>query len=248
MMSGFGAIAAYETARLFRRPFGWLVLAFGQGLLALYFLLLVVRFLENQGDLQTTGVTVEIVMRYFSVAFVSVLLLTPLLTMAAIAGDKRSNMLRFLYATPLSTSALVLGKFAGVLSLSMAHVVLLSLMPLTLLWGAPIDLGVYATNVIGLVLFSLMHNALGLMASALTRAPVAGALIALMISLLLWFAEWGTRLDPEASMIGRWSTLTRLRGFAEGLLVSADIVYFIAATISLLIITAVLVSMDRDLA
>lgn len=248
MISAVGAIAHCEIARLFRRPFGWFVLALGEGLMALFFLLLTIRYLENQADLRSAGVTREIVVRYFSVANISVLLLTPILTMASIAGDKRNGMLRFFYATPLTTMAIVAGKYLGVLSLAFAYVVLVSLIPLTLLWGAPIDLGVYGANVLGLVLFTLMCNGLGLMASALTRAPVASALIALSLSLVLWLVEWAARLDPQASAAGGWSTLARLRGFSQGLVITADIAYFCVAIITSISITFVLVEADRKLA
>ena len=249
MISAVGAIAQCEIARLFRRPFGWFVLALGEGLMALFFLLLTIRYLENQADLRGAGVTAEIVMRYFSVANISVLLLTPILTMGSIAGDKRNGMLRFFYATPLTTMAIVAGKYFGVLSLAFAYVVLVSLIPLTLLWwGAPIDLGVYGANVLGLMLFTLMCNGLGLMASALTRAPVASALIALSLSLVLWLAEWAARLDPQASAVGGWSTLARLRGFSQGLIITADIAYFCVAIIASISITFVLVEADRKLA
>jgi ABC-2 type transport system permease protein len=248
MISAVGAIAQCEIARLFRRPFGWFVLALGEGLMALFFLLLTIRYLENQPDLRGVGVTAEIVMRYFSVANISVLLLTPILTMGSIAGDKRNGMLRFFYTTPLTTMAIVAGKYLGVLSLAFAYVVLVSLIPLTLLWGAPIDLGIYGANVLGLVLFTLLCNGLGLMASALTRAPVASALIALSLSLVLWLAEWAARLDPQASAAGGWSTLARLRGFSQGLVVTADIAYFCVAIIACISVTFVLVEADRKLA
>ena len=125
---------------------------------------------------------------------------------------------------------------------------LAALLPLTLLWGAQIDIGVYLTNCLGLLLFVLMHVALGIAASALMRTPIAAAMSALAVSLVLWFAELAAQLDPQAQMVNSLSSLTRMRGFAQGLLVSADIIYFIAWTLAFLLIAILALNAERRLA
>jgi hypothetical protein len=72
----------------------------------------------------------------------------------------------------------------------------------------------------------VLHACLGVMCSALTRQPVAAAVFALVVSLTLWLSEFAQRLDRESNLLGGISTLTRLRGFALGVLNLADIVYF----------------------
>jgi len=230
---------------LFRQPLAWFVLALGSGMMAFYYLWLIVRYLEQTAELRAAGVSVEIVMRYFSTTTFGLMLLTPVLTMNAIAADKRDGVLRFLYSTPVSSTAIVLGKLLGLMSLSIVLVMLVAVMPLTLFWGAPIDAGVYASNVLGIVLFALLHNCLGLMASALTRAPVVSALTALLLSLSLWLAEWANSIEPQTSLLGGWSTLTRMRGFNQGLLLSSDAAYFLVASLVCVAITVVLVEYDR---
>ena len=138
-------------------------------------------------------------------------------------------------------------ELGGVLGLTGAYVLLVVLMPATLFWGAPLDAGVYAANVLGLALFTLMHVSLGLMCSALTRQPVAAALAALVVSLALWLLDWAVRLDPAASHIGAHATLGRLRGFSLGLVSSADIAWFVLASLLFLALTALLVDADRSL-
>ncbi|MGR8921471.1 MAG: ABC transporter permease [Gammaproteobacteria bacterium] len=247
MTRGALAVAASETRRFYRQPFAWVVLLVGEALMATMYFLFIIRYLDNQAELAAAGVTVEVLMRYFGIAFLSVLVMTPLLTMSVLAGDRRDGQLRFLFSTPLSTSALVLGKFAGVLSLLLGYVVLAALMPLTLLWGAAIDLGVYLSNVLGLVLFTLMHGALGLAASALVRTPVGAGLIALGAGLALWTSEWAGRIGGDAALVSL-STLRRTRGFAQGLLAGGDVAYFLCATVAFVLIAILLVDADRSAA
>ena len=226
-MGPFGALYTLEAQRLFRRPLAWLVLCLGAGMMALFYLLLMVRYLDAESSLRAAGVTAELLVRYFGSAALIVLLLTPLMTMQAVANDKRDGMLRFLFSTPASSAHIVLAKLGAVLTLVGMLWAIIGLMPLTLWWGAPVDVGVYATNLLGLALFMLLHACLGVMCSACTRQPVAAALFTLMVSLTLWLSDFAQRLDRDASLLGGISTLTRLRGFALGVLNVADIVYFV---------------------
>jgi ABC-2 type transport system permease protein len=227
-MTSFATLFTLETQRLFRRPLAWLVLCLGSALMALFYMLLMVRYLDHESELRAAGVTAELMVRYFGSAALIALLLTPLITMQAVADDKRDGMLRFLFSTPASSAHIVLAKLAAVLCLVGSWWAVIALMPLTLLWGAAIDVGVYATNLLGLALFMLLHACLGVMCSSLTRQPVAAAVLALVVSLSLWLAEYAQRLDRESNLLGGISTLTRMRGFALGVLNLADIVYFSA--------------------
>ena len=141
MSVAVGALAASESKRLFRSPLAWIVLALGEGFMALFFMLLVVRYLENEAALRASGVTNAVLVPYFTAANLGMLLVAPLLTMNAIAGERRDGTLRFLYSTPLGALDIVGGKLGGVLGLTGAYVLLVVLMPATLFWGTPLDAG-----------------------------------------------------------------------------------------------------------
>ncbi|MCB1747193.1 MAG: hypothetical protein H6977_10965 [Gammaproteobacteria bacterium] len=241
------ALAASETRRLYRSPLAWLLLALGEGFMAVVFMLLVVRYLEHESELRQIGVTGAVLVRYFASAELGALFALPLVTMGILAGDRASGLLRFLYATPLSSSGLVLGKLLGVLSLAGAYVALAAIIPATLFWGTAVDPGVYAANVLGLALFTLLHACLGLLASALTRVPLAAGIGALTVSLLLWFADWARRLDPDAAVIGGWSSLSRLRGFSAGLVSSADVAWFVVTSLACLALAVAWLDCERRL-
>ncbi|MGE0485093.1 MAG: ABC transporter permease [Gammaproteobacteria bacterium] len=241
------ALAAGEARRLYRSPLAWLLLALGEGFMALVFMLLVVRYLEHEAELRQAGVTSEVLVRYFASANLGALLALPLVTMGTLAGDRASGLLRFFYSTPLSAFDIVLGKLLGVLSLAGAYVLFAAVIPATLFWGTPVDPGVWATNVLGLALFTGFHASLGVLASALTRVPLAAGIGALTVSLVLWFADWARRLDPDAGIVGGWSTLSRLRSFSAGMVSSADLAWFVLASLACLALAAAWLDCERRL-
>lgn len=231
MTQAMRAIARFEITRSLRRPFSWVVLALAQGFMAVLFLLMTVQFLGLNAQLQAQGVSRAIMIPYFRAAALLVVVVTPMLTMGVLSGDRRDGKLDFLFSAPVSSFDIVAGKLLAVLSCAGALWFLVSLIPLTLLWGAPIDLGIYFTNLLGLALFLLLHCCIGIAASAITRQPVLAGFAALIVSLSLWFADWANRLDPASSSLGTVSTLGRLRGFAIGFINSADITYFIIVAV-----------------
>lgn len=231
MSAAIRTIAAFEIARLFRRPLAWIVLTLVEGSMAILFLLLIVQFINLDASAHTPGVTRAIVIPYFHRAAMLMVIITPILTMGVISSDRRDGKLSFMFSAPLSPAAIVVGKLLGVLSITGVLWILMGVIPLTLLWGAPVDLGVYMTNMLGLALFIVLHCCLGLMTSAMTRQPVVAGLLALVVSLVLWFAEWGDRLDPTSSTLATVSTFGRLRGFLLGFINSADVVYFVVLAV-----------------
>lgn len=229
MSAALGAVVAGDVARVFRRPVAFAVLALVTTFMAVLFMLLVIQFLGRDPAQPTAGVTYAVLVPYFNRAAELSLLLVPILTMGLVSVERRDGRLRHLFSLPVSSFDLVIGRLAGALALTGAMFGAIVLVPLTLLWGAPVDLGVYATNLVGLALFLLMHLCLGLMVSTMTAQPVLAGAVTLLVSLALWFADWANRLDPEASVVGAASTLSRLRGFAIGVVNVADVVYFLAA-------------------
>lgn len=237
-MSQLDTIAGIEIRRLYRRPLPWAILALTSLLMAVFFMLLVIRYLNEETLLGKSGVTAEILMRYFGTAFMITLVLVPLLTMTSMDGARGDRDLRFLFSLPVTTQDIVGGRLLALGSLGAAIWFVISLLPLTLLWGSPVDLGVYAGNVVGLGLFIALNLSLGLFAASLTRLPMLAGIASLFLSLVLWFADWARRLDPDATLLGGLSTASRLRGFAAGLINTADIVYFLAGTLAFAVASA----------
>ena len=149
-------IAARELRSLFLSPLAWTLLAVAQGLLAWIFLILMNDFRELQGRLvgldNAPGVTDLVAAPLLRVAAWVLLLLTPLLTMRLFSEERRSRTLDLLLAAPVGASAIVLGKYLGVLTFLLSGVALVALMPLSLAAGATLDFGKLLAGLLGLSL------------------------------------------------------------------------------------------------
>ncbi len=236
----------HEIGRAFRRPATWAALAMAALLSAVYFMLLLVRYLEHQDQLSKSGVTVEILTRFYSASSLMILLVVPIVTMTALTTDRQSQLLRFYFSTQLSSRAIVFGKLAGVGAVMAPVLLLLAVLPATLWWGARIDFGVLLTCVLGLVLFTGFHLALGVLASALSSSAITAAMLTLVVSLCLWFAETAARIDPESQGASSVSSLAHMRGFYQGILASHDIAYFVIGTITFVALTLVVIDCERQ--
>lgn len=186
-------IAARELRGLFLSPLAWTLLAVVQGLLAWIFLILVDDFRNLQGRLalldNAPGVTDLVAAPLFRVAAWVLLLLTPLLTMRLLSEERRAGTLDLLLSAPVGSTAIVLGKYLGVVVFLSGMIVLVALMPLALTVGAPLDFGKLLAGVLGLILLAGSFTAAGLYLSALTIQPVLAAMATFGLLLLLWVVD-----------------------------------------------------------
>lgn len=163
----------------------------------------------------------------------------PLVTMRLLAEERRSGTLELLLTAPVPLSALVLGKWLAALGLC---AVLLALttpwVAVLAIYGDP-DPGAVCTSYLGLLACCGAFSAAGLLASSLTRDPMAAGIGGVVLVLPSWLASSARELVPEASRpwLDRVSFLEHLRSFAQGVLDTGDIAWFAACTALLLFAT-----------
>ena len=173
-MANIGLIAAHELRRLFKSPLAFSLLAVVQFLLAIFFYLLLAQFMQPARA--TGGLTEVVVAGLYQIAGVIMLLVSPFLTMRLIAEERRLGTIKLLYSSPISLTELVLGKYLGLFVFYCLMLLMVSLMPATLLFGASLDLGQIAAGLIGLLLLMSAFAAIGLFVSALTQQPAVAAI------------------------------------------------------------------------
>lgn len=231
-MTAIAAIARRELLSLFVSPLAWTVLAVVQFIVAWTFLVQIDVFIGLESRLARLeappGVTDLVVAPMLSNAALVFLLVTPLLTMRLIAGERRGNTMQLLRAAPVSTLAVVLGKFLGVYLFLLGLLGLLALMPLSLLAGTALDLGKLASGLIGIALLLAMLTSAGLYLSSLTRQPAVAAAMSFGLFLLLWLLNAGQRGDAATEFLGLSS---HLQALLRGLFATGDIAYFVIATL-----------------
>lgn len=224
------AIVRREFLSLFQSPLAWTVLAVMQFIVAWSFLLQIDRFIELESRLASLeappGVTDLVVTPTLSNATLVLLMIVPLLTMRLIAGEHRAGTMQLLRAAPVSSGHIVLGKFLGLYGFLLLMLALLALMPLSLLAGTQLDLGKFASGLLGLALLLAMLSSAGLYLSSLTRQPAVAAISSFGLFLLLWMIDSSTN-DPASAFL---SVTGHLKSLLGGLFTTADLGYFVVAT------------------
>ena len=237
------AVARLDLKRLLVRPFAWTLAAIALGVLAWWFLLGVNAFLGMQpvlaGGATGLGFT-DLVAALQLLKFTGLcLLLAPLVTMSALAGERRAYTLPLLFASGESPTRIVLGKFLAALAYLWLLLLLVALMPLSLMHATTPDWGQFAAALLGCALCIAALAAIGIACSAFSSHPALAATAALLIGLILGMLDIGARAGGiDIGWLAYLALPTHLTPFLQGIVASADIVYFLLLTVLALAIAA----------
>ncbi len=241
-------LAGRELRSMFLSPLAWAILAVVQLVLGFMFLSQVDTFLQWQAQIamldNAPGITEVVVAPLLGNAAIVLLLVVPLLTMRLISEERRNQTLPLLFSAPISMSEIVLGKYLGLLSFLLIMVLLIALMPLSLLLGGNIDIGMLAAGLLGLTLMLASFSAIGLYISSLTSHPTVAAITTFGALLLLWILNWASNSDPDG-VLAYLSMLRHLQPLLRGAFNSADIAYFLLFIFCFLVLAVRRLDADR---
>lgn len=242
-------IAAREVKNMFLSPLAWSILAVVQAILALLFLGRVELVQLYQPQLlaleNAPGITEIIVPEVFGSAAVILLLVVPLLTMRLIAEERRNRTLPLLFSAPVSMTEIVLGKYLGVLLFLLLLVGLIALMPLSLLVGGRLDIGLLGSGVLGLGLVLASFAAVGVFLSTLTQHPAVAAVGTFGVLLLFWILDWSGQGDTHGNLLAYLSLFNHYQPFLRGVFNSADAVYHVLLIVTFLVLAIRRLDADR---
>jgi len=237
-------IAKRDLRRMFAGPLAWSALALMQLVLGLFFFLTFLWEFGNKqallvGAKSSFGITAYVVAPLFKTAALLMMLLIPVLSMRSLAEERRNGTLTLLLSSPVSMSAIVIGKYLSLLAFMALMTAMVTLMPLSLVLGGSIDAGLLGSAVLGLFLSLAAFSAAGLYASSLTRQPGTAAVATLAIVLVLWFAHTSsTGAEGIAAQVLAWLSLTgHVNPLLRGVFSSADIAYFLILISTFLVFT-----------
>lgn len=241
-------LAQRELRSLFLSPLAWSILAVTQFILAYLFLSQLNDYITLQPQLKlldnAPGVTQLVVAPLYGSAAFILMMVVPLLTMRLISEERRNRSLALLFSAPVSMTEIIVGKFLGITLFLILMTLLISLMPISLLFAGPLDLGHIASMIIGMVLLVASFAAIGLYMSTLTVQPTVAAISTFGALLLFWIIDWAGDKVTNPDTTGLLTYISMLRHFeamARGIFNSADLIYF------MLLITVFLVLSIRRL-
>ncbi|MBQ4074028.1 MAG: ABC transporter permease [Clostridia bacterium] len=117
------------------------------------------------------------------------MLLSPVLTMRLIAGEKRQHTDQMLYSSPCSLTALVTGKFFAACTVLTAAVASCFIYALIVAIYGTLYLAETLVGFLGLLLQGCAFIALDLFISCFSRNQMTAAVAGMGVNLLVWFAD-----------------------------------------------------------
>ncbi|MBM4367937.1 MAG: ABC transporter permease subunit [Deltaproteobacteria bacterium] len=234
-MSAILAIARRETAAYFSSPMGWVCLVLFSLLSGLFFTLMVVGYTIQSASMGMMGgeenVTEMLLQGIFGNLSVIVVFIMPALTMGLVAADRREKSLELLLTSPISSTAIAVGKFLGGLAFASLMVATTAYVPASLYWLGEPDHGVMLCNYVGFVALLATFVAVGLFTSSLTDQPVIALVAGVAINLGLWILGWLGSLLGEGkakAVVEQVSMLEHFENISKGVLHVTDAVYFVS--------------------
>ncbi|MGH8146857.1 MAG: ABC transporter permease [Rhodanobacteraceae bacterium] len=245
------SIARIDLKRLAAGPFAWTLFGIALAMMAWQFLLDVSAFMHAQptvpGAIAGPGFTDTVIAPYLLNYVQLCLVIAPLITMQALAGERRSQRLALLSVSGASATQIVLGKFFARLVFLWLLLIVVATLPLVLGSATQLDWGQFGAALIASALCVAALTAIGIAASAFTPEPALAATAALLIGEALSLIDAGVRLTGgDTGWLGWLALHTHLAPAMRGLMRSEDIVYFLIITVLTLVLAIHRVAGDRE--
>lgn len=230
-------IAARELRSMFLSPLAWSIMAVVEFILAYLYLAQIDTFMQIQPRLAglegAPGVTGLVVAPLFGSAAIVLLLVVPLVTMRLISEERRAQTISLLFSAPVSMSEIIIGKYLGIMAFLLLVLAMIAVMPLALLLGGSIDMGMFLSGLLGLTLLLASFAAVGLFMSTLTVQPAIAAVGSFGMLLLLWVLDWagnagaGAMDENISGILAYLSLLRHYEPLLKGVFDSADVIYYL---------------------
>lgn len=244
-MSATLAIARREVLSSFVTPLAYVVIASFLLLCGFFFFSLLQNYnslVELSSQQLPPGVSIPapnlnynewLVTPYFHTLEIVLVFLLPLLTMHAVAEERRRGTYELLATSPVSVSELVLGKFLGVFAVVVLMLAGAAVFPGVLLVFADPEVMPIFVGFFGLLLFAMGFSAVGVAISCSVKEPTVAGVISLVAFLL------GYMVDVPVERFGaKWAAFINYFGpthhteqLLRGMLYGSDVAYFLSLTV-----------------
>ena len=221
------AIAKKELTAYFKSPIAYIVLILTISVFNVFFYMIIDQ--NREASLRDVFKVME-----FMFVF-----LIPLLTMKIFSEEKLTGTIEFLMTSPITNTAIVLGKYLG----SLIFFTLIIIMTVTYYFiieyfGQPDRMSIL-TGFLGIWLEGSFFLAIGILTSSWTRNQIIAAISSYAILFSLYFSISFTNSlsGPMEAVVRYAGTWSHLGNFTVGLITIADVVYYLSGIIFCLILT-----------
>ena len=238
-MNAFLAIWKKEVQGYFLSPVAYVTMIFFLVVMGFSFWMLATVLAQDSGGATVMG---ELFGSFFF--WINMLVVVPVLTMRLFAEEKRSGTIETLMTAPVTDAAVVLAKYAGVLTFFIAmwlptlvYVYVLREFSAVM---APVDPGPILGGYLGTLLVGAFYLSIGLLCSALTSNQIISAIMSFAVISVLFFCGFLAFLGNHelVRQVGGYvSSLSHMLEFSRGVLDTRPVVFYLSGTVFMLFCT-----------
>ena len=228
-MRSFFPIFKRELFAFFVTPLAWVLICVFLLVQGMHFYLLVDHF-SSQGEMASDQTPLQAFFGNTVLLYLILFLLVPAMTMRLFAEERRSGTVESLMTAPVSSAAVVLAKYAAVLTTYVAMWAPTGLYLVILRRTGDVDWHVAASSYLGVLLVGAGYLSIGLMMSALTKSQFLALVMTAMVILSLFIlgigefvAREGTMLHEVCAHVSIWA---HMNDFASGIVDSRRLIFY----------------------
>lgn len=166
--------------------------------------------------------------------------LVPILTMRAIAEERKTGTEQLLLTSPLSITKVVLGKFiAATLIVVITEICTFLYFGILCYFGTP-HITTALVTLLGFLLLAMSYISFGILASSITENQIIAGVITIGFFILTWF------LPQFSSIFTNFSLINMFSKFPKGQIDIADTVTFVTFTISCILLTIIVMQRRKS--
>jgi len=228
-MKAFWPIYKRELFAFFVTPLAWVLIVVFLIVQGMHFFLLVDHF-ASQADATGDETPLSAFFGNTVLLYLVLFVLVPPMTMRIFAEERRSGTIEMLMTAPVSSAAVVLAKYAAVLTTYVAMWVPTVLYLVILGRTGDLDWHSAASAYLGVLLVGAGYLSLGLCASALTRSQFLAMVWTALVLLMLFILGVGEFVTREGSAMhevcAHVSVWAHMNDFASGIVDSRHLVFY----------------------
>jgi ABC-2 type transport system permease protein len=228
-MRSFWPIYKRELFAFFVTPLAWVLFTVFLVVQGMHFFLLVDHF-ANVGQQLSDQTPLQAFFGNTVLLYLVLFLLVPPMTMRLFAEERRSGTIESLMTAPVSSVAVVLAKYAAVVTTYVAMWGPTVLYLVILKQTGDLDWGVAASAYIGVLLVGAGYLALGLLMSAITKSQFLALVLTALVVLGLFILGVGEFVTREGTLMheicAHVSVWAHMNDFASGVIDSRRLVFY----------------------
>jgi ABC-2 type transport system permease protein len=185
------------------------------------------------GDAQNMKLVEMLLAPFYDNVTVTFLLLLPLISMRQFSEEKKMGTIETLFTYPFSDLDIVLGKWMASLTLLLALLMPVLILPAMIADKVALPWGIVLSGMLGLFLVGGSYLAAGLFFSALTENQIVAAALSFGSLLFLFVLGWleGVSSGWVKDLVSNLTLINHFQGLTKGSISLKDLTYFIFFTV-----------------